>query len=306
METCRAGRVGTGRGVCGKLRAVGTLERKVTLADLRRAGRGGVGPMAMLTCYDFTTAAQMRAAGVPLVLVGDSAANVMLGHATTLPITREQLIDMTVAVRRGHPECFLVTDMPFGSYQDSTARGVRNVCDTAAKSGCDAVKLEVASPHLGVIHRAAAAGVAVIAHLGLRPQSVGVLGGYRTQGRTEAEAGALVELAVACERAGAVAVLLEAVPSETARRVVEAVRVPVIGCGAGPACHGHVVVTQDLLGLTPHPHRPKFVPELAVAPTSSPAELLQAYFREWVNAIETRQYPEPRHEYAMAKAPVTV
>lgn len=252
--------------------------------------------MAMLTCYDYTTATHMRAAGVPSLLVGDSAASVVLGYGSTIPISLDFLIELTAAVRRGHPEALLVGDMPFGSYHESTAQGVRNVVKMVQRSQCDAVKLELGESQLGVVKRCADAGVAVIAHLGLRPQMVGVLGGYRTQGRTAGEADAIVAEAQAAEAAGAVAILLEAVPTETAERVVNGVSVPVIGCGAGPAVHGHVVVTNDLLGLTPH--RPKFVPE-------SPDGLdvagdLRAALSAWVRGVETRAYPEAKHGYSMA------
>lgn len=272
----------------------GPLEQKFTLLDLKRARSNGP-PVAMLTCYDYTTATHMRAAGVPSILVGDSAASVILGHDSTLPVKLRFLIELTQAVRRGHPECFLLGDMPFGSYQASTAEGTRNVLRMAQETGCDAVKLEVAESHLDVIRRATDAGVATVAHLGLRPQAVGVLGGYRTQGKSTAEADEIIDLATKCEDAGAVAVLLEAVPSETAARVVEATTVPVIGCGAGPHVHGHVVVTQDLLGLTAR--RPRFVPD-----TSDLATPMREAFKEWVKAVSGRKYPEPKHEYGRTPA----
>src|SRR5947209_3039273 len=167
------------------------LNKKVTLNDLRAARQSGA-KMAMLTCYDFTTARLMQEAGVPALLVGDSAANVILGYDSTLPVSLPFMIELTAAVRRGAPLALLVGDMPFGSYQSSVGgalgSGVRNVCKVVKRTGCDLVKLEVAEGHAGLVRALADAGVAVMAHLGLRPQAVGLMGGYRFQGRTAREA----------------------------------------------------------------------------------------------------------------------
>ena len=265
------------------------LTRKITLGDFRAARAGGA-KIAMLTCYDFTAARLMQEAGVPALLVGDSAGNVVLGHSTTLPVKLSFMLEITAAVRRGAPLAFLVADMPFGSYQGSVARGVRNVCRMVKKSGCDCVKLEVAEAHLPLVRELAAAGVAVMPHLGLRPQAVGLLGGYRVQGRTPQEASAIVALASQMQRAGAVALLLEAVPSEVARQVVEATDLPVIGCGAGPSCHGSVFVTSDALGLTENP--PRFAPRLGDLATPA----LAAY-AEYVRQVGSGEYPGPEHQY---------
>jgi len=160
------------------------------------------------------------------------------------------------------------------------------------KTGCDCVKLEVAASHLKLVRELTDAGVAVIAHLGLRPQSIGVLGGYRTQGRSAVDAAAIVALSVQMEEAGASALLLEAVPPEVAKAVVDATGIPVIGCGAGPACHGSVFVTQDALGLTPNP--PRFVPHLG--DLASPAV---AAYSEYVRLVVTGEYPAPNQQYTM-------
>jgi 3-methyl-2-oxobutanoate hydroxymethyltransferase len=249
--------------------------------------------MAMLTCYDYTTARLMQEAGVPALLVGDSAGNVILGHDTTLPVPLDFLIELTGAVRRGAPLAFVVGDMPFGSYQASSAQGVKNVCRMIQRSGCDCVKLEVGPTHLGLVNKLADAGVAVMAHLGLRPQSVGVYGGYRYRGRTAEEAEQIVALALQMEDAGAAAILLEAVPPEVAKAVSEATSVPVIGCGAGPACHGCVIVTQDGLGMNPNP--PRFVPQLTDL-TKPMREAYAAYMRD----VTSGAYPAAQHNYAMA------
>jgi 3-methyl-2-oxobutanoate hydroxymethyltransferase len=267
------------------------LTRKFTLNDLRNARAGGA-KIAMLTCYDFTTAKLMQKAGVPALLVGDSAANVILGFPTTVPVSLSFMIEITAAVRRGAPLAFLVADMPFGSYHGSIARGVRNVCRMVQKTGCDCVKLEVAPSHLKLVRQLADAGVAVMAHLGLRPQSIGVLGGYRTQGRSAKDAEAIAELSLQIEEAGAAALLLEAVPPEVAKAVVEAATIPVIGCGAGPHCHGSVFVTHDALGLTEHP--PRFAPRLT--DLASPAVTA---FIEYVRQVVTGEYPSADQQYQM-------
>ncbi len=246
----------------------------------------------MLTCYDFTTARLMQEAGVPALLVGDSAANVILGHPTTLPVSLSFMIELTAAVRRGAPLALLVADMPFGSYQGSIDRGVRSICRMLKLSGCDCVKLEVAPAHTALVRALADAGVAVMAHLGLRPQAVGLIGGYRFQGRSADEASGIVDVAKSFESAGAAALLLEAVPPEVSRAVVDATQIPVIGCGAGPDCHGSVVVTHDAIGLTANP--PRFAP--AVGNLAEPA--LRAY-AQYVQQVLSGQYPGPEHQYAM-------
>jgi 3-methyl-2-oxobutanoate hydroxymethyltransferase len=264
---------------------------KFTLNDLRAARVAGK-KIAMLTCYDFTTARLMHEVAVPMLLVGDSAAGIVLGHSSTVPVSLNFLIELTAGVRRGAPDAFLVADMPFGSYQASDAQGFKNVARMLKLTGCDCIKLEVAESHATLIKRCADAGVAIMAHIGLRPQTVGLMGGYKSQGRTANSAEAILETAVRMQNAGAAALLLEAVPAEVTNAVVAATTVPVIGCGAGPACHGSVIVTPDALGLTPH--RPKFAPLLQ--DLSVP---LKAAFAEYVKQVSTGQYPAAEHLYQM-------
>jgi 3-methyl-2-oxobutanoate hydroxymethyltransferase len=267
------------------------MTKKFSLSDFRAARKSGA-KIPMLTCYDFTTASLMQEAGVPMLLVGDSAANVVLGHETTLPIKLSFLITLTAAVRRGAPLAFVCADMPFGSCAASTARGVQNVTRMVQLSACDAVKIETSPDQKRLVSRLTDAGVAVVAHLGLRPQSVGVLGGYKFQGRTAADAARIVDEAVTLERAGAAAILLEAVPPEVSAAVVAATGVPVIGCGAGPACHAHVVVTHDIVGLTYA--RPRFAP--SVGNLAAPA--IQC-FEEYARLVTTGKYPAAEHQYEM-------
>ncbi|HLL87722.1 MAG TPA: 3-methyl-2-oxobutanoate hydroxymethyltransferase [Tepidisphaeraceae bacterium] len=266
-------------------------DKRFTLADLRAARAAGT-KVPVLTCYDYTTAKLMQDAGVPALLVGDSAANVILGHPTTLPVTLEFMIEIAAAVRRGAPNCFVVADMPFGSYAEPGDAGVANVVRMVKLSGCDCVKLETAAGHAPLVRQLTDAGVAVMAHLGLKPQSVAVMGGYRFQGRTAADAAEIVEAAELLEGAGAVALLLEAVPPEVGRAVVEAVGVPVIGCGAGPACHGFVVVTHDLANLTDR--RPKFAP--LVGDLAGPTKAVAA---EYARQVVAGEYPAAEHNYEM-------
>jgi len=267
-----------------------SMSKKFSFNDLRVARKSGT-KVPMLTCYDYTTARLMQEAGVPALLVGDSASNVVLGYPTTLPVSLSFMIELTAAVVRGAPNCLVLADMPFGSYHGSLDRGVSNVCKMVKRSGCDGVKLEVAEGQLPLIEALHDAGVAIVAHLGLRPQAVG-LTGYRYQGRTAAEAQSIVSLAVRMQQSGAAAVLLEAVPPEVSAAVVEATSIPILGCGAGPACHGHVFVTQDALGMSQHV--PRFVPSLgdvAGAMTSS--------FQQYVRQVSDGSYPAAEHCYEM-------
>lgn len=267
------------------------LSKKFTMSDLRAAHAEGR-KVAMLTCYDYTTARLMQRAGVPILLVGDSAANVILGHDTTLPASLGFMIEITAAVRRGAPLAMVVGDMPFGSYQADEGQAVEHVCQMVKLSGCDCVKLEVDEVHLPLVRRLAAAGIAVMAHLGLRPQSVGLLGGYRFQGRTAEQAMRIVELAKMMRDAGAVAILLEAVPNEVSARVAEVTGLPVIGCGGGHACSGSVIVTHDAVGLTDR--TPRFVPKLG----DLSVQMVKLY-SDYVQMVSNGSYPAPEHEYVM-------
>ena len=268
----------------------GPLAERVTPRDLAAARRGERPPMAMLTCYDATTAALLQNIGIPLLLVGDTAAVTILGHDSTVAVRQPFLQELAAGVRRGAPLAYLVADMPFGSYHGDAGRAVEHVCEMVRATGCDAVKMEVTAVQGPLVATLADAGVAVWAHLGLRPQAA-QLTGYRTQGRDADSARAIVDDARLMARSGATAVLLEAVPPEVAEAVVAAVDVPVIGCGAGPACAGHVVVWHDLLGLTPR--RPRFVPDLGEDPSPRGAAVA------WRGMVESRAYPAAEHVYAM-------
>ena len=203
-----------------------------------------------LTCYDATTARWLQRAGVPVLLIGDTAAEMILGYPSTIHAPLDFLLTLTAAVKRGAPRTFIMGDMPFMSYQADDAEGLRNAARFLTDGMADSVKIEVDRSFVPLVEKMARAGIPVVAHVGARPQQSKRQGGYGSVGRTAVEARSLVADAVAMEDAGACMLLIEAAPNEVSQRVVEKTSVPVIGCGAGPACHGQIVVLQDLLGLT--------------------------------------------------------
>lgn len=261
-----------------------------TLTDFRLAAESGA-KLPMLTCYDYTTARLLSRAGIRLMLVGDSAANVLLGHPTTLPISLDFLIECAAAVKRGAPEAFVVADLPFGTCLNTSA-GARAATEMIKRANVDAVKIETSRGHFGLVQRLADSGVAVFAHIGLMPQSVGLMGGYKAQGKTAADAFAIADLAGDLVNAGAAGLLLEAVPPEVSELITQQLDVPIIGCGAGPACHAHVVVLHDLLGLSER--QPKFAP--ALTDLGRPiVDAAQRYARD----IASGKYPAKQHCYQM-------
>lgn len=265
---------------------------KITLTTLLARKRQRK-PISMLTAYDFPSAQIEAAAGVDCILVGDSAAQVVLGYDSTLPITMDFLVTLAGAVRRGAPNVFLVGDMPYLSYHINTEEAIRNAGRFMAESGCDCVKVEGDARIVDTVRAMAAATMPVMVHLGLRPQAVHQLGGYRAQGRDARSAQRLVHDAKLLEDAGACAILLEAVPPEPARVIAEATELPVIGCGAGPHCDGHVVVLHDMLGLT-EGNLPRFVKRYG----NLRGEIRRAV-EAYVCDIAERRYPGPEHRYEM-------
>lgn len=221
----------------------------VTLRTIQQFATSGE-RFACLTAYDATTARHLEQAGIPLLLVGDTAAEMVLGLPGTIHAPLDFLLTLTAAVKRGAPNTFVMGDMPFLSYQCDEAEGIRNAGRFLTEGMADAVKLEVDGTFTGLVSQMNRAGIPVCAHIGSRPQQAKQQGGYRAAGRTTTDAARIVEDAVRLEDAGACMLLIEATPAEVAEQVVERTNVPVIGCGAGPACHGQIVVTQDILGLT--------------------------------------------------------
>ena len=259
-----------------------------TLQTLRRAARNG-DRFACLTCYDATTARWLQRAGIPLLLVGDTAAEMILGEPGTIHAPLDFMLVITAAVKRGAPNTFVMGDMPFGSYQCDDAEAIRNAGRFLTEGRADAVKLEVDGRFTQLVSKLSRAGVPVVAHLGSRPQAAKQEGGYRAAGRTPEAMEQIVRDAVAMEGAGAVMLLLEAVPNEVAQAVVDATTVPVIGCGAGTACHGQIVVTQDILGLTDW--QPSFATSEGRLGSS-----MQSIIEQWCERARRRELP---HEYRM-------
>ncbi len=259
------------------------------LAELKRRGQ----KLTMVTAYDFPSGRIADAAGVELVLVGDSAAMTVLGHDSTVPATMEELLILTRAVTRGAKRPLVVADMPFGSFQVSDEAAVENAVRFVKEAGADAVKLEGAGPTLSRVQAIVGAGVPVMGHVGLTPQSATMLGGFKAQGRTAAKAERLYEDALALEAAGCFSVVLEAVPAPVAARATEALRVPTIGIGAGADCDGQVLVWHDLLGLY-EGKAPRFVKRYADLAAEA-RRAIEAYVAE----VREGRFPEERHTYAI-------
>jgi 3-methyl-2-oxobutanoate hydroxymethyltransferase len=259
------------------------------LAELKRRGQ----KLAMVTAYDFPSARIADDAGVELVLVGDSAAMTVLGHESTVPATMEELLMLARAVTRGAKRPLVIADMPFGSFQVSDDTAVANAVRFVKEAGADAVKLEGAGPTLSRVQAIVGAGVPVMGHVGLTPQSATMLGGFKAQGRTAEKAERLYEDALALEAAGCFAIVLEAVPAPVAAHVTEALQVPTIGIGAGADCDGQVLVWHDLLGLY-EGKAPRFVKRYA----DLAAEAKRA-LETYVDDVRERRFPEEQHTYAI-------
>jgi len=233
------------------------VRRRVTIHDLAAMRRRGE-RFVMLTAYDANAAGILDALDVPVLLVGDSLGMVMLGHDTTLPVTLDDMLHHARAVMRVRPRALVVVDLPFGSYQEGPAQALSSAVRVLKESGADAVKLEGGARIVPAVRALVEAGIPVMGHLGLTPQSVAQFGGFRVQGRDEAAASAIGEDLVALADAGAFAVVLECIPATLARRLTGQSPIPTIGIGAGQHVDGQVLVWHDLLGLTDGPH-PRFV-----------------------------------------------
>jgi len=266
----------------------GAQTRRITVRDLAAAkARGEKWPM--LTAYDALTARIFDEAGIPVLLVGDSAAMVVYGHDTTIPVTVDELIPLTAAVVRGSSRALVVADLPFGSYQASVQTAVETAIRFLKETGAHAVKLEGGHRVLHAVEEMVAAGIPVMAHLGLTPQSVHAIGGYRVQGRGE-DGDSLMRDAKSLQAAGAFAVVLECVPADLASQVTAALAIPTIGIGAGPDCDAQVLVWQDMAGLTPSVA--KFAKRYADA-----AGLLSNAARAFADEVVGGVYPSPEYSY---------
>ncbi len=264
-------------------------EHRITVRSLAQRKCKGE-PFTMLTAYDFTFARIFDSAGIDLLLVGDSLGNVVQGFDTTLPVTLDEVIYHTRLVVRGARRSMVVADMPFGSYQVGPEDAVRSAIRFVKESGAHAVKLEGGALVAESIERIVRAQVPVMGHVGLTPQSVNAMGGYRVQGRGESGRARVIEDALAVQEAGAFAVVLEGIPADLGREISQTLRIPTIGIGAGPDCDGQVLVMHDLLGLGDSP--PSFVKQYA--PLGALAEeAARAFAEEVVN----RKFPDSMHSY---------
>ena len=263
--------------------------RRVTVNDLAAAKvRGERWPM--ITCYDALTAGLFDESGIPVLLVGDSAANVVYGYDSTLPVTVDELIPLARAVVRGSSRAMVVADLPFGSYQASPAQALETSARFMKEAGAHAVKLEGGARVLPQVEALTAAGIPVMAHLGLTPQSVHTMGGYRVQGRGEAGQ-VLLQDAKALQSAGAFAVVLELVPADLADMVTRSLAIPTVGIGAGATTDGQVLVWQDMAGLTTG-KPPKFVKQYA-----NLRSVLGEAVSTWASEVVAGTYPGTEHEY---------
>ena len=266
---------------------------RTTIFDL--LGRKGGKPVSMLTAYDYNTACTIDEAGIDMILVGDSLGNVMLGYENTLAVTVEDMIHHGKAVCRGAKQAFVVVDMPFMSYQASVEDAVRNAGRIMKETNCQAVKLEGGVEYADRIKAIVQAGIPVVAHIGLTPQSVNTMGGYRVQGKSLAQAKKLLKDAKAVEEAGAFAITLECVPAALASMVTEQTAALTIGIGAGNGCDGQVLVYQDMLGYTDG-FTPKFVKKYA----DLHSVMLEA-FKQYKQECENRSFPEAGQTYAISE-----
>ena len=248
-------------------------------------GLKGPGRLPCVTVYDTISARLADSVGFPLLLVGDSLGTTVLGYASTIPVTVEAMLHHTAAAVRGTRDALVVADMPFMSYQVSVAEGIRNAGRFLQEAGADAVKVEGGAFRAELVSALTANGIPVLGHIGLTPQSVNQLGGYKVQGKTQAAAEQLVADACALEAAGAFAVVLECVPPDLGEAVTAAVGIPVIGIGAGPGCDGQILVTHDLMGLSLNPP-PKFV-----KPYATLAETMKAAFEAYKDDVASGNFP---------------
>ena len=263
--------------------------KRVTIKDLQAAKAAGI-PWPMLTAYDATTARIFDNAGIPALLVGDSAAMVVYGYDSTIPVTIDELLPLVKAVVRGSRRAIVIADLPFGTYQESVEQALATAVRFIKDGQANAVKIEGGAHVLPQVRALVAAGIPVMGHLGLTPQSVNQFGGYKVQGRGN-DGDTIVQAAQDLEAAGAFAIVLEVVPAELAERVRAAVTIPIVGIGAGTAADAQVLVWQDLLGFSAG-HQAKFVKHYA--------ELYQhahAAVTAWAHDVESGAYPDAEHEY---------
>ena len=270
-----------------------TERKKVTLPTLFKKVAENE-PITFLTCYDYPTAHFQEQAGVDMILVGDSLGMTMLGFDSTLPVTMDDMIRHSQAVRRGSPNAWLIGDMPYMSYQPSVESAIRNAGRFMAEAGCDAIKLEGGTEMASRMAGITAAGIPAMGHLGLTPQSVSALGGFRLQGKGAHQAKKIIDDAKALEQAGAFAILLELVPDRLCQLITErAEDCFIIGLGAGPHAHGQLLIYHDMFGLYP-----KFKPRMAKV-FAEAGEIILSGLKQYVQEVTDHQFPQPENWFGM-------
>ncbi|TFG32898.1 3-methyl-2-oxobutanoate hydroxymethyltransferase [Candidatus Thorarchaeota archaeon] len=269
------------------------MARKTThkIRELKKKGK----KIVMLTAYDAPTAAILSECGVDMILVGDSVGNALLGYESTIPVTLDDVIHHCAAVSRAKPDSLIIGDMPFMSYKISEEQALENCALMLQEGGAESVKIEGAGRVVNIVRAVVDSGIPVMGHIGLTPQSIFQLGGYRVQGRTAEMTNALVEQAKSLEEAGAFSIVIELVPSETAKVITEAVDIPTIGIGAGPYCDGQVLVLWDMLGLF-EDFKPKFVKKYA-----NIRSIIRDAVTKYSDEVRNGVFPEHEHSFEMSE-----
>jgi 3-methyl-2-oxobutanoate hydroxymethyltransferase len=266
--------------------------KKVTLPALFDKMARGI-PLTMITCYDYPMAHLVEQAGIDIVLVGDSLGMTMLGYESTLPVTMSDMLRHAQAVRRGAPNGWLIGDMPYMSYQPSDELAVLNAGRFMAEAACDGIKLEGGQEVVGRVKAIVAAGIPVMGHLGLTPQSVSSLGGFRLQGKSGRQAKKIVDDATALEEAGAMSILLELVPDQVCGLITERAKIPIISLGSGPHAHGQLLIFHDMFGLYP-----RFTPKMA-RKFGDAGKVIGDGLKQYVAEVTSRAFPEPERYFGM-------
>jgi 3-methyl-2-oxobutanoate hydroxymethyltransferase len=270
------------------------MDVKITIADLLAAKRQNR-KITAVSCYDYTTAKLVSQTDVQMILVGDSAAQAVLGFDSTLPATMDFMVAITAAVRRGAPNVYLAADMPFLSYQLGIKEAVKNAGRFVAEAGAQMIKIEVSGAYVDVIKAVSDAGMAVMAHIGIRPQSISKTGKFKAEATTAEMAAELVSLAEQMVNAGAGSLLVEGAAAEVGEIITKRSEVPVIGCGSGSGCDGQILIAPDILGLVQGPS-PKFAKSYGNA-----AEATIEAFKEYAKEVESGEFPDDEHSYHMKK-----
>ena len=269
-----------------------TDRKKITLPDLFKKMNEGVS-ITMITCYDYAMAYLVEKAGIDMVLTGDSLGMTMLGFDGTLPVTMDDMMRHTAAVRRGSPTSWLIGDMPYMSYQPSDETAVRNAGRFMAETGCDSVKLEGGRQMASRVRAIADAGIPVMGHLGLTPQSVSALGGFKVQGKGAEQAARIIEDAKILEEAGAFSILFEMIPDRVQKIITERAHIPIISLGSGPHAHGQLLIFHDMFGLYP-----RFTPKMAKV-FGNAGEVILNGLKQYVAEVQEHQFPQPENWFGI-------